>query len=91
MNEIIRCLVCGTLFDARPQAKYCSDKCRQQANRQKKKPKGDDFETARKLVGNLSNNKKRSIVVMIMESLEDSDRVKVYSSLIEDFYRLNKP
>lgn len=91
MNEIIRCLVCGVLFDARPHAKYCSDKCRQQANRQKKKPKGDDFETARKLVNGLSNNKKRSLAVMLIQSLEDSDRVKVYSSLIDDFYRLRQP
>ncbi len=91
MNEIIRCSECGTLFDARPHAKYCSDKCRQNANRQRKKPKGNDFETARKLVGNLSNNKKRSLAVMLIQSLDDNDRVKVYSALIDDFYRLNKP
>lgn len=93
-----RCPVCDALyFPKRSDAIYCSAKCRQQAKRGKINRVKDDTQSFYQQGVNLLNKLKsheaqrqiRVLAMSMIESLDDSERRKLYEALKSDIHRVN--
>lgn len=88
-NQVgLYCQVCNRLFFARSIAKFCSAKCRKRASRAGVRGNGSDYELTRKSALLLSDNKKRALIMMLIEELDDAHRRKFYDAITEDFFRI---
>lgn len=88
-REAHYCVICGTCFLARKNARFCSAKCRKKASRKGIKGKGKlhqtHYDVARKalydLAGLDAQNSIKAITITALELLDEKNKKKIWDML----------